>query len=194
MRSVPGRAGKSQFVLFDYRDVPLKIKRIITSSGGLSAVVVKNPSSYLPGWRYRIEARLAASPRPPGQYMEQVVIHTSDRARQTIVVPTLIERVRRVRVIPETLSLNVKSHPSESEVGRVYLDDTEGEALEVGSVKASHPALECTVRQASGSAAVLLIRVKGPVSALGNAPHTIRVALRRPAAEEICVTAKLPGG
>lgn len=82
------------FTVVDFRDNPLKIAMISTSSPGLRARVAQEPSSYLPGREYRIEASYAANDRPPGEYAETILLHTDDPDRQTIPVRAAIHQVR----------------------------------------------------------------------------------------------------
>ena len=55
------------------------------------------PSSYLPGWQYRLEASYSGSGRRSGDYAETLTLHTSDTDRETIPVRVSIHQVLRIR-------------------------------------------------------------------------------------------------
>ncbi|MCI0456780.1 MAG: DUF1573 domain-containing protein [Gemmataceae bacterium] len=86
IRSVAGRTTVADFALVDYRDRPLDIEGITTSSPDLRARVAERPTQYLPGWRYRIEIAFTSNNLPPSTRQETVLLRTTDPDHRTISV------------------------------------------------------------------------------------------------------------
>ena len=173
------------FTVVDFRDKPLKIATISTSSPGLRARVAQEPSSYLPGWEYRLEVSYAANDRPPGEYAETILLHTDDPDRQTILVRAAIHQVSRFRVAPSVLHLTAAPGSADA-VGTVFVDDIEGDAVEIESLAPSEDAIHCTVGGASPHQTVEVRVSKGDLPRL-TPSASVRVVLKKPSSEVLCV-------
>lgn len=189
LRSLPGKTATARFVLIDYRDRPLKINTITTSSPNLQARVVEESSSYLPGWHFAVEVSCANKDFAPGASTETIVLRTTDLARETILVHAVIERVHRVRAAPSTLYLTAAQDNSEAQTGKIYYDDTEGELLDFQSITPSHESLRC-VAESGSSPTRRIVRVDLDAGRLpaNHPPLLVRVMFRSPVAEELCIT------
>lgn len=84
VRCVPGRPAIATFTLDDFRDTPLKITEITTSSPAITAAVRRTPDAYLPGWQYEIGVTLRKGTTVSEDRREHVILHTSDPDRRTI--------------------------------------------------------------------------------------------------------------
>jgi hypothetical protein len=185
IRSAGGLETAASFTLVDYRDTPLKITTISASSPCLEARVAEEPSSYLPGWQYRLQVSYSGSGRPPGDYSETVTLHTSDPEREAIVVHVPVHQVSRFRVAPATLHL--KTGPDSAEaVGTIYVDDTEGGAAEIESITPSDESLSCTLGGDSTQQTVAVRIRKEELSRLSRSP-SIRITMKKPSSEVLCV-------
>lgn len=189
LRSVPGRSASVSFSVIDYRERPLAIKEIKTSSPTLQARVTQEPSTYLPGWQYRLEVSLSPDPRPGGSREESVWLGTTDPQREKILVRVTVQRAHRIRVSPSSLRLRAVKNQPGKQTGKLFIDDTEGESLTVLSARPSHPSLRCTLQTNPVRGGVLLeaeldeSRLRVP-----HGPLTIRVVLNKPVREELCIT------
>jgi hypothetical protein len=185
LRAVAGRQNTAAFTLVDYRDEPLKIESIAASSPDVQARVVEEPSSYLPGWQYRVEAAYSPYGRLPGDYAETITLHTSDPDRESIPVRLAIHHVSRIRVAPAALHLAAAPDPSEA-VGVFYLDDAEGEAVEVRDLTASDALLHCRLLSDPPPQGVEVWVRKAELDRLAKGA-SVRVTLAKPTSEVLCV-------
>lgn len=187
LRAVSGKEAAASFDLVDYRDESLTVSHLTTSAADLTAEVVEKPVSFLPGWRHRLRLCYAGT-RPPGRYGETVTLHTSDPARRTLAVSVVLQVERRVRVSPETLYLT-RDADGRIASGKVYLDDREGDPVEVVGMKSSDSRLNAEVKVTRPSQAVVSVRFSFGETKPGakSDPVMLRVQLKKPVSEEICV-------
>ncbi len=191
IRSVPGREGSATFALVDYRDHPLDITSISTSSAGLKAVIESRPGSYLPGWQYLLRATFTSDRLEPGDYTETIVLHTTDPDRGEITIGANIHRVRRIRVAPAVLSLHPAQGDGPELMGRCYLDDTAGDPVAIASITPSHPAIRCKTPREKKVRHLIEVVCDAQAIALPKT-CTIRILVREPVAEEATVQVLLP--
>src|SRR5262249_35927427 len=135
LRSVGDREATGHIEVIDYRDAPLKITEIRTSTPKLIARLVETPNRYLPGWRYLMKISFSGSGLPPGEHSESIQISTADPEHPIITVKVVIRRANRYRVAPPTLRLQKESTDPDTYHGVIYLDDTEGEQVSIRSVE-----------------------------------------------------------
>jgi len=190
MRLVVGQRASAYMDLVDYRSKPLEIKEIVPSSKGLCAAIAEHPRAYLPGWRYRIAVTHAASSPVPGHHAEALTILTSDPERPKIVVAVAIDCVRRVRVVPDRVYMKPVPGSGLRE-SKAFIDDIEGQSLEVAGIVPSHQAFKCHFERTNPAAGVLRILFTNNTHPLPSEPQSIRLLLRRPLEEEVCVTVLL---
>jgi hypothetical protein len=185
IRSAGGKETAASFALVDYRDTPLKITTISVSSRHLEAHVAEEPSSYLPGWQYRLQVSYSGNGRPPGDYSEAVTLHTTDLERESIVVQIPVHQVSRFRLAPATLHLTAAPEAAEA-VGTIYGDDIEGEEVEIGSITPSDGSLKCTL---ASDAAQQTVEVRVLKEDLPRLSHSlfVRLTMKKPSSEVLCV-------
>ncbi len=185
IRSVAGVVATSDLEIIDYRDTPLDVISVTTSASHLRARIAERPRTYLPGWRFRLRIEVADENRPLGEYRESILLTTTDTQRPQIVIPVVIQRVRRLRVAPATLYL----HPAAGGTmlsGTLFVDDTEGQPVAIASVTPSPPNMVC--RFGSGAQARQQIEVSCKPSVIGvNQRCSLKVIFRGPVAEETVV-------
>lgn len=184
LRVVTGQAGTIQFDLVDYRDRPLRVTKVATSSPDLTARVVSEPTSFRPGWSYQFE--VAVTPGTTlGERSEAVYVHTDDPQRSIVPIHLHIHRRHRVRVAPAAV------HLTRTEAGRqearLFISDSQGGSVEINSVTPSDKTLSYEVQpsRSSGGQEVLLRldgRLTGP-----PVPLTVRLVISRPVREEYVV-------
>jgi hypothetical protein len=179
LRAVSGQPARIEFTLVDYRDNPLRITRITTSTPELRARVVEEPSQYLPGWRYRLEASLVEREAAPGEYHEVVTLHTDDADRPRIPVEVIITRARRLRMAPTRLQLR-SSPDSGAVVGKLFVDDTEGDLVEIVSVTPSDARLQCLFDPKPAPRVVIEVRLTGRKVAEESVPGHVLVTVKKP--------------
>jgi hypothetical protein len=188
IRSVVGRTTVADLFVVDYRDVPLEIESVTSSTAGLAGKVTEKPSQYLPGWRYRLEVTFASSKLTTGLHQETLFLHTSDPDRKTIPVRVTIDRAARVRVAPSVLRLKPDPTDPRFQVGKVFLDDTEGEAVEIAAVSPSAKCLHCKpLPGSSGERVVIEATAKTDELPGSDVPLTLRIVLKKPDGEELCI-------
>ncbi len=78
LRSVPGCQASTAFTLVDYRERPLDLTAITTSSPDLKVSIERRPGSYLPGWQYELRATFASDRLPPGESIESIFLDTGE--------------------------------------------------------------------------------------------------------------------
>lgn len=190
MRQFEGQTERTQFELVDFRERPLKIKQIVSSASDLEARVVEEPTVFRQGWRYVIEATLREGNRQPGQHLARLALHTDDPSRPVVVVETSIERVKRVRVVPQTVLLqSVGSGGART----VFVDDTAGQEIEFSAIRASDPAVEYRVEAVSASSHRILVGVQKSKASFPPNGYHLYLTLSKPVREEICVSIVPPG-
>jgi hypothetical protein len=187
MRCVQGLTSTASFTLVDFRDEPLKILRIGTSSAGIAAIVRQTPVAYLPGWQYEIEVTLRDGVAVSTDRRESVILYTSDTERPEIVVGVLLKHVDRVRVSPGILVLAEEEKESKPAANWLYVDDTEGGAVSVGAVTPSHPCLRCELEQNGTQRPRLRVRYADDLYKQGDGPLSVSVKILSPVREVVCV-------
>jgi hypothetical protein len=186
MRCVPGLPARASFMVIDFRDEPLKITRITTSSKIITGVIRKPPGAYLPGWQYEIDVSLRKGAMLRADQRESVTLHTSDPDRPEVVVQVILKQVHRVRLSSGVLVI-VGGNDTMSPSGEIYLDDTEGEDVTVGTVNPSHPCLRCEIDQNGAQRPRLRVFYDRALHKLGEGPLAFSLEIRSPAHEERCV-------
>jgi len=188
VRSVKG--GGSQripFAVVDYRDEPFLIEHISTSSADLKVEMKDKPSSYLPGWKYELDLVVRDKDQPVGNYSESINLQTNDPEHQRLSVPVSVERVSRIRVSPAVLSLKPDVRPG-IQIGNVFIDDREGDTVEIDSVDLPNPALEWKVNPNFAGTKVYQVALNESKLS-GGQPGSFRIKLRfkKPVQEETCI-------
>jgi len=187
VRSIPGIASHTQFHLIDYRDKPLIIEKILTSSPSLRASVKESPKSYLPGWKYVIEVIFSAEKLDPGSYSGTVSVHTSDPAQRIIEVKVAVDRVRRIRVAPGEIRLKADSREPNKQSARVYIGDTLGSPVVINAISSNDRNLQWRLAEDRPETKILEIWTAAPDLSPLSGGSTVRISFREPVAEEICV-------
>jgi hypothetical protein len=172
----------------DYRDQPLKIDSISTSSRSLQVRLSQTPDRFLPGWRFNFIATLRDGAYPPGNYAESILLHTSDPERPIIQVKALIHRIERIRVAPDPLYLREDPTQPGRQSARFFLDDLAGDSLEIADIRCSDPNLKCTARPPGESQKIFEVVLNEKGVKNQAARLKLRIALRKPVSEELCVT------
>jgi hypothetical protein len=187
VRCVTGEDATVTFGLTDFRERPLKITGLGASSVRLRARVVEQPARYLDGWRFVMEAVFSGSGLPPGEYDEVLTVHTSDPDRRTITIPVRVRRVARVRVAPPILFL--RTGPGSRLEGKLFIDDSLGEPVEIQSINTSDERLRCEITASPHQSVVNVScdRIHAP-----SEPMTIRLKTVRPIEEVIDIAVKVP--
>lgn len=184
LRATTGKPVAARVTLIDYRDTPLDILALEPSAADVKAKVVERPASYATGWKYTLEITYAAS-RGPGVYTESILLRTNDPERPELRLLVDLRQARRIRVAPEVVRL--RGAPGRDPTGKVYLEDVEGEALEIQSVTASHPSIRHSVRQDGSSRRIIDVSLPEGKERPKNADFSLRVLIQKPCREEICV-------
>lgn len=179
--------GEVTFTLTDYRPQPLQLKRITTSSTDVVATLVRRSETYRPGWDYQLRVTAHPKDRAAGQYEESVVIETSDPERPTLSVLVSVEKSLRLRVAPTNLFLRRDHAQPDRQVGRLVVDDSNGDPVDIESIDTSHEALTWGPITALGSRKLVQVCLNHPRWCTNPTPLTMRVRTSRPAAEEIAV-------
>ncbi len=102
-----------------------------------------------------------------------------------ITVGAAIHQVSRLRVAPSVLHLATAPGSAEA-VGTAFVDDVEGGAVEIESLTPSDVVIRCTV---GGAAPHQTVEVRVPKGDLPHLPPSasVRVALKKPSSEVLCV-------
>lgn len=177
---VSGQTATAKFSITDYRDEPMQIVAIKTSSPHLTARLAPTGPRTGPGHRIDVEVSHDGL-SPVGETAEIVTLTTTDLARPTVVVRVEVNRVARLRVLPENLTLRRGEHGGH--VGRVFVDDRLGRPLGAVKVVTSHPALGTTVNRLTEYKSAIDVRVEGNA----DAPLTLSIAAPECSTEEIQV-------
>jgi hypothetical protein len=187
LRTVAGKPAKIAFSLIDFREQPLTIQEIVASSLDISAVVRERPMVYLPGWRYTFEVSIPTLCRKPGLYTDIVTLRTSDSARPSIPVRLQTRVVNRLRVVPETLRLNAGPSPGMELSGKVYIDDREGDFVEIARLAPSDDSLTCD-RATEGTRQVIrVVANTKKLPATSTSPLRLGVTIKKPIEEVVWV-------
>ncbi len=188
-RVVPGRPGVVFFSLFDYREKPLEVERITSSSESVRARLVGRSKAFLPGWENRIEVTVASDAFAPGAHAERVVLHTTDPEKSTIEVKISINNVPRIRLAPQHLRVRKDSAHAGVQVGRLIIDDKEGEYVEIESIEVSHDCLTAElIPGETTDRRLIVVRVEESRVPSEGEPLTVRVRTKKPVRELLCAT------
>jgi hypothetical protein len=188
VRSVRGAGPiRIPFSVVDYRDEPLDFQQVSTSNRILSVQIKQKPSSYLPGWKYDLELTVADTQQSLGNSSESVILQTNDPEHKQLRILVAIERVSRIRVSPTVLSL--KPDPKTGiQVGNVFIDDRDGQAVEIDSIGSPSPALECKLNPSFPGGKVYQVTLdQSKLSNGEKALLEIKVRFKKPTREETCI-------
>jgi hypothetical protein len=194
IRCTTGEQAKAYFTVVDFREDPLEITRTSTTTPDLQVSLVEKPSSYLPGWRYRFETVWGPSRRPAGNFSESILLSTTDPGRKTIGVKVSLEQTHRIRIAPENLHL--KAEPAQSGIynGRIFINDTAGQSVEIDSITTTDGGLQCQLERQKTASRVINITANRQRMKNAGGPHKIHVLLTSPVKEERSVTVFLGSG
>lgn len=184
LRAATGKPAAARVTLIDYRDSPLDIVALASSAQDVQARVVARPMSYDTGWKYTLEIKYDAS-RKVGVYTESITVRTNDPQWPELHLPVDLRQARRIRIAPEVVRL--RTVPGGEATGQVYLEDVEGEGIDIESVMASHPAVHHAVRAEGPSRRILEVRLPQGKERPSAADLSVRVLIRKPCREELCV-------
>jgi hypothetical protein len=187
LRSVVGNHCKDSFHVWDFREHPLEITRVIGSASDLTATVVEKPTNYLPGWRYRIEVSLADSPRAIGLSTETIQLQTTDPENELIEIPVTIRRITRIHVAPSTLRLRSGGADNDNVEGLISIGDANGEPVEIKSVTTSSEAIQCTYSTLPESRPLVRVTLARPLEP-AESPAKVHISIVRPIVERATMT------
>jgi hypothetical protein len=184
LHATKGKLAVKRLSLIDYRDTPLDILALKPSTPDVQAKVVERPTSYATGWKYTLEITYAGS-RSPGTYTESVTLRTNDPQWPELRLLVDLRQARRIRVAPEVVRL--RGGPGRDPTAQVHLEDVEGEALDIQSVTASHPAIRHALREDGPSRRIIEVSLPEGKERPNAADLSLRVRIQKPCREEICV-------
>jgi hypothetical protein len=187
IRCVPGQAAVASFTLIDFRDEPLKIRRIGTSSDALAATIRRTPTAYQPGWHYEIDVSLREGVAISTDRQEAVTLYTSDLERPEISVAVLLRHVSRVRLSSGVLVIYECGKEGESPGSILYLDDTVGGAVTVAKATPSDPCLRCEVEDNGTVRPRVWVRYAKELHKDRQSPLTVSIETVSPVREVLCV-------
>jgi hypothetical protein len=173
--------------LIDYRDRPLSVSGTSTKGVGFSSKLVSKPTTYEPGWRYCIDLAWEGQ-SAPGLYKGELIVHTDDPERQSIVVGATLEVRDRIRVAPGTLRLTSAGHDSMRQQGTIYIDDRGGADVQIEDVTTSHNVLRCKFSPLAAVRQLVQIEMDKLPLAEDTPCLTVRLVLSKPIKKELCVT------
>jgi hypothetical protein len=185
LTSAGGRAGSAVFHLIDYRDRPLEIKVVESSSPSLKARVKERPRACLPGWRYLLEALFDGAAVPPGHYRETIRPVTDDPERPVITVVATIRRLDRIRVAPSALYLRPGEGSSRPRPARVFIDDVEGMPVQIERVEYDREVLTCSFQRSPADRQVVEFGLCAKPKSGPGFPQVVTIKLKHPVAEEV---------
>jgi hypothetical protein len=186
VRTTAGRRTVAQFEVLDYRDKPLDITGVESSLPNVHAVLTARPKTYLPGWRYVVELSVTPRQTGPCTYAGVVTLETTDPARPSLQVGVNVEQVQRVRVLPERLRL-APAAAGRVPKGKVYIDDREGELVEIESVTPSEECLRCGFSPKASPRHVLDFELFESVGRPAARPLRVCVSIRKPVRERLWI-------
>ena len=189
IRSPTGKIGVTSFSVVDYQEQPFQITSIQTSTPDLQVQVLERPTNFMPGWEHRLKATLAASDLALSEHMASITLRTTDPEHDPIKIPAQIRRVNRIRLMPEHLRLRADPERQDRQVGMVFLDDTEGDSIELKSVATPVKELAWrTVSTSTQNCQKIEFSLEEPTARRVDRPIRVRIVVEKPVREKLCVT------
>lgn len=189
-----GAAEPIRFSLVDFREKPLEVRQVRTSTGALRVKITDTPSQYMPGWRYSFEATYKKSEGASGgESGETIWIETSDPDHSILTVPVSVRRFERIRLMPQAVKLT----PGEKGMSaRVLIRDTEGEDLQIDTVDVPGGVVAVQFTREPQAFQHVVFTLAEIEAQPAGFPVTARVRLKTPCVTELTVVIALalPGG
>ncbi len=129
----PGETGEACFTIVDFKERPLKITAVGTSTPALRVISQGEPSSFRPGWHHRFCVKWDSGGKDCGTYRESIMLHAEGSEQSDITVNVMIEQVPRIRVLPGELFLALGDKGQS--VHHLCVSDRKGETVEVLSIE-----------------------------------------------------------
>jgi hypothetical protein len=145
--------------LIDFRTQPLAIKEVRTTATFVQAVCGKTARDDKDNWVTRIQIKIGDDV-PTGRNEVMVNIYTDDAVYRHLQVPVVVTRppVQRFVPLPAEVKLyGTRGQPLPSRL--VVIRDVKEEGVEIGAIKAGHPAIQCKWATGPGSSATLKIQI-----------------------------------
>jgi hypothetical protein len=134
MTTYGDETARAQFCIIDYRETPLKVTDVKTTSPELQAMVVEHPHSFLSGWFHTVEILAKDGSTVDGISNETVSVLTSDHDHRQLDLPVEVVKRGCVRVAPMNLVL-CPAPNEESVSGELVLCDVNFRDVIVESVE-----------------------------------------------------------
>jgi hypothetical protein len=177
IRAVEGMPGSVPIDLTDHRERPLHVTQLSCTPSTLSAVILSEPTAYLPGWVYRLEVRCRAD-APVGETNGVLEITTDDPARSVIRVR--VDARISPRVVASPAILRLEADPVGGRSGRIFVRDSLGKPVEIESVSCDSADTTCTLEPVANPAVrIVTVRHSEPASTT-RLTSRVRVVLKRP--------------
>lgn len=175
------------FAVRDKRPNPTTIVETSVSSDHLSVEPVPPPPDLndVPAglWAYRVTIQ---GSYPEGVTEERVTLRTSDPTYPEIVVPILIHRPSRFRVLPDRLVIFTDDFTDGPLTRLVHLRDAQGEAIAVRGVRSDTAQITATWPEAATPRAEIKLTVTGPAATL-PASGTLQIEIAAPVTQTLLV-------
>ncbi len=185
IQAAAGQTGSVRFDLIDYRERPFALTAVSCTNELFQVRITKRPEAYLPGWRFELEVTTAAD-ATIGTHTGVVRIGTDDPQHVLISVVVEATVANRLRVSPTSLQLSKSVDGVRS--GRLFLSDSLGESVEIDSVSTSDSRLTSAVERVAGAkSAIIAVQFHDKNSASIPETLSVRINLRTPRREELCV-------